>query len=157
MKTLMILGLYLDSPCKYLTFLPLFCNVFLCLSCLTKHPKVSSMACLHLRQTPAPLPLVRATLQCLHYSNFRLSMPPLLLITPKTPGLKTELWIALLQRLQNSITLHLHLHLPSAMRSTFETHGRPDAFAWMNPKLMSRRLRTSLSGLYLPPLMFQKL
>jgi hypothetical protein len=92
-----------------------------------------------------------------HYFNFRPSMPPLLWITPKTRGLKTELSIALLQRLQSSITLHPHLHLPSAMRSMFETRDRLGAFAWMNPKLMSRPLRTSRLCLCLPPSMSQKI
>ena len=157
MKTL---TLYLDSPCLYLTFSPLVFVMYLfffCLNCLAKHDKVSSMTCLHLRRAAAPLPLVPPKFQCLHFFNFWPSMPPLLLITPRTPSLKTALWIALLQRLQNSITLRLPLHLPSAMRSTFETRGRPDAYAWMNPILMSRRLRTPLLCLYLPPSMTRKL
>ena len=141
-------------------FSPCLCNVFVfffCLSCLAKHHKVSSMTCRHLRRAPTPPPLVSPKFQCLHFFNFRPSMPPPLLITPRTPALKTALWIALPQRLQSSITLRLRLRLPSAMRSTFETRGRPDAYAWMAPMLMSRRLRTPPLYLYLPPSMSRKL
>ena len=42
------------SNCSPLIFV---INVILCLSNLTKHPKVSSMACMHLSRAPAPFPL----------------------------------------------------------------------------------------------------